>query len=124
MFRHIIFWSAILISLAASGQNLTRLDANNGFRKFKFGMSPTQFSNLEISTSTDLKFRGVIEYKYKGNDIKNFYGVKIDEISLSFYKNKLYQIMVSFGTIDRKYSDNEYTLVDDALRGCFWYKHP
>lgn len=116
--------SAILVilfnvSLFTSGQSLAKLDINNGFRKLKFGMTPAQIGSLELDNSLTLKFNGVKEYIYTGNDITDFYGVTINRINLSFFKNKLYHIMVQFGDIYRKYSDRDHELVDDALRGAF-----
>lgn len=116
MLRQIIFFFITFLPIFASGQSLTNLDKNNGFRKFKFEMSPTQIKNIKkISATSTLNLRGVTYYTYTGSDILEFYSVKIEEIKLSFFNNRLYQIGISFGSIFRKYTDNEFSLANEAL---------
>jgi hypothetical protein len=58
-------------------------------------------------------------YYYTGRDITDFAGVSIDQISLAFFKNKLYQINVSFGTIFREYRIDQFDLVQNNLEANF-----
>jgi hypothetical protein len=101
-------------SLSLFSQNLAMLDKVNGFKKFKFGMNKNEFSNLK-ETQTNIIMNDVKNYDYTGSDIKNFYGVPIDQINLSFYKNKLYQIRISFGTIYEEYTISQFNLVKQNL---------
>jgi hypothetical protein len=102
----------------ANAQTLDRLDNNNGFRKFKFGMAASKFDSLKTS-NTSLKLRDVKFYDYLGKDISEFYGVRIEGIALGFYQNHLYQIQVSFGTNYREYSTSEFALVQTGLEANF-----
>lgn len=111
----ICFTSFIQFTL---GQSLDRLDNNNGFRKFKFGMSPTQIKDL-TKTESIRPLKDVVNYKYTGDDINNLYSVKTDKITLSFYKNKLFSIMIGLGSIYRKYEDFEYEIIQKALKANF-----
>jgi hypothetical protein len=81
-------------------------------------MSASKFSDLEKS-NTSVKLRNVQFYQYFGKDITEFYGTRIEGISLGFYKDHLYQIQVSFGTVYREYSLSEYTLVQEGLEANF-----
>lgn len=100
------------------GQNLSKLDINNGFRKYKFGMSPKQMANIKKEDYSP-KRQNVDVYSYTRNDIDMVYGVKIDRISLSFFKNKLFSIQVVLGSIYVKYEDQEYAMIQDALESNF-----
>lgn len=83
-------------------QTNSNLDIKNGFNKFKLG------SDISLNKSK-LKFHvkdknNVSFYKYKGQDIISVFGVKIQEISVGYYKNKLYTISVDFGSIENNIS--------------------
>ena len=104
--------------VSAHAQTLERLDNNNGFRQFKFGMPASKFDSLETS-NTSIKLRNVKFYHYLGKDISEFYGARVESISLGFYQNRLYQIQVSFGTVYREYSTSEYALVQTGLEANF-----
>ena len=91
----------ILLSQICFCQSTYNLDKINGFKKFKFGTNLNSYSNLEHSAN-ELKLKGVKHYAYKGNDIKEFNGVPITGIQLAFYKNILYEITVSFGSLTKE----------------------
>jgi len=114
--KYLISVTLLLFTIQVSlfCQNLDRLDKTNGFRKFKLGSSLLSFSNLKVEPDK-IKLKGVTHYIYNGNDITDFYGVPIEYIRLSFYKNKLYQITVSFGTVFKEYRYEEFDLVQTNL---------
>lgn len=104
------------------GQNLDKLDSNNGFRQFKFSSSPSQIKNIE-RTADIIKLKDVVSYEYIGSDIKTIYGVKVSKISFQFFKNKLYSISVKFGSLTDEYDEQEYRLMHYALQGSFGSKY-
>lgn len=110
----ILLISLLIIPSVLLSQNLDRLDKVNGFRKFKLGSNYSSFTNLKVQP-TNIKLNGVTNYFYTGTDITDFYGVPIEQISLTFYKNRLYQINVSFGTIFKEYRYEQFDLVQTNL---------
>jgi len=119
MRHHFLFiLSILLFPIFLFSQNLDKLDKINGFRKFKLGSNVSSFTNLKVQP-TNIKLKGVTNYTYIGNDILDFSGVPIEQISLTFYKNKLYQIHVSFGTIFKEYRYDQFDLVQTNLEANF-----
>lgn len=118
--RHFMLFvlSFSLIQGSVFCQSLDRLDKVNGFRKFKLGSNVSSFTNLKVQP-TNIKLKGVTNYIYNGTDIADFYGVPIEQITLSFYKNRLYQISVSFGTIFKEYRYDQFDLVQTNLEANF-----
>ena len=104
----------ILYPISIFSQNLAMLDKVYGFKKFKFGTSINKYADLE-DVPTKIVLNNVKMYRYTGNDLKNFYGVPIDEIKLSFYNDKLYKISVSFGTIYDEYTLSQFNIIKDNL---------
>lgn len=97
-----IFIILLFTFLTSNAQSLLSLDQKNGFKHFKFGSEFSTVKNVTKSnysnpTNTDIK-----EYLYTGSDITSISGVNIDDIKLSFYKNKLFSIRVSFGSFEIK----------------------
>ena len=113
-FKFLLLTFLFLCPFYVFSQNLTLLDKVNGFKKFKFGMNKYQFPNLE-EAPTKIVLNNVKMYKYTGDDIQSFYGVPIDEIKLSFYDGKLYQVGISFGTIYDEYTLSQFNIVKDNL---------
>jgi len=103
-------------------QSLSKLDSNNGFRGIKFGMSPKQFSTLE-EVKTSIILKDVTGYSYRPAKKEYLQGVPIEEIRLSFFKNKLYYISLSLGGIYDKYTDSQFKMVQDALISAFGNKY-
>ena len=118
--KHPFFISLMLflIPFVLLSQNLDKLDKVNGFRKFKLGGNFSSFTNLKVQP-TNIKLNGVTHYIYTGNGMTDFYGVPIEQISLTFYKNKLFQINVSFGTIFKEYRYEQFSLVQTNLEANF-----
>jgi hypothetical protein len=102
------------LSTDCLAQNLDRLDATNGFRKFKFGMLKSQFAHLS-DHQTSIHQRDVTICDYNGHDITEFTGIKIEAILLGFYKNRLYQINISFGSPLKEYASSEFKIVQSGL---------
>lgn len=96
-------------------QTLDKLDLTNGFKKFKFGLSPSQFSNLQEEKKVQIKLKDVKNYNYIGDDITDFHGVKVESIHLSFYKNRLYKVNVNFGSLFKEYTISEHSMVQYGL---------
>lgn len=102
MKNFLIFLAFFFSSFIIFSQTNTNLDNKNGFNKFKLG------SNFNLHKS-NLKFQtkdknNVSYYTYIGQDIKSVFGVKIHEILIGYYKNKLYTISVDFGIIENSQS--------------------
>lgn len=93
----------------AFSQSIQNLDLKNGFRQFKLGSSPTQIKNIVPQENQFSQNPNVKTYDYVGNDIQYIVNVKIDKINLSFFKNKLFMISVSFGNME---SETDFTYVD------------
>ena len=108
-----MFFTLILLS-----QTLGRLDRIHGYRKFKLGDNISSFSNLKFEV-IPIKLNGVKNYVYTGKDITDFYGVHIEEITLSFFRNRLYQISASFGNVLKEYSVEQFDLVQTNLEANF-----
>ena len=105
----------LVTSLTCFCQFSAKLDANYGFKIFKFKQSPSQIQNIKKIIENIIPQKNVTTYKYIGPDIRFFNGIEISEIWLDFYKNRLYQIKVCFGTIKDEYTIEEYTIVQNAL---------
>lgn len=92
---------SFLISNLIFGQSVNDLDIKNGFRHFKLGSSPSQIKNIVKQENQFSKNPNVVAYDYVGNDIDYIFNVKVDEVNLSFFKNKLFSIRVSFGNLEQ-----------------------
>lgn len=113
LFLSITFFSSI------TAQNITKLDQNNGFKQFKFGMAPSQIKSISPKHSTSIQLKNVTNYKYTGKEIVSVYGVNISAITLFFYKNRLYQISIAFGDIYSEYTTTQHSLVNYGLKSNF-----
>ena len=103
-----------MISINSYSQSTDRLDNLNGYRQFKFGSNPSTFKGIILQPNY-VKFKGVTNYSYTGNDIHDFYGVPISSLTLSFYNLKLYMISIGFGTSQTEYSYSQFDLVMSNL---------
>lgn len=106
-------------SLPLHAQTITKLDEKYGFKQFKFGMSPKMIRNITKKTATADNNPNVTEYTYNGSDLGSLYTVKVQRVTLTFYKNKLYTIMISFGSPDKEYLESEYNTVQYSLEKLF-----
>jgi hypothetical protein len=94
--RYLCFLVILLLN-NLEAQSLKDLDLKNGFRQFQLGSDISQVSNIIKDENQFSKNINVKQYLYVGEDIDNIFNVEIDKISLSFFKNKLFSINVSFG---------------------------
>ena len=90
-----IFFSNFILA-----QSVNDLDIKNGFRHLKLGSSPSQIKNIVKQENQFSKNPNVVAYDYIGDDIDNVFNVKVDKVSLSFFKNKLFNISVTFGNLE------------------------
>jgi hypothetical protein len=76
-------------------QNAQTLDAKNGINKFKLSsfleIHKANLKELSDSSSASIKW-----YAYIGTDVPKVFEYKVKQITLGYYKNKLYKIFVSF----------------------------
>lgn len=115
----LIFLSQLVIS-----QTTNDLDVKNGFRNFKLGSSPLQNKNIVKNDFQNPSFPDVVAYKYNGTDLESIFGVKVESIQLSFFKNKLFSIRVSFGDIGKSFELHEFNSIRGFLEqvyGTKWY---
>ena len=115
----LIFLSQLVIS-----QTTNDLDVKNGFRNFKLGSSPIQNKNIVKNDNQNPSFPDVITYKYIGKDLESIFGVNVESIQLSFFKNKLMGIRVSFGDIGKSFELHEFNSIKGFLEqvyGTKWY---
>lgn len=108
----------VLNSIACCSQSIEELDRLNGFKQFKFGLSPGQIKNITPAPN-DLSLKNVTCYSYIGSDISTLGSATISKISLSFYKNQLYRIMVSFGTSSRPFTSDQFSVIKDIFSSSF-----
>ena len=101
MKRTTIITILFLLSNFIFGQSVNNLDVKNGFRHFKLGSSPSQIKDIAKQENQFSKNPHVVAYDYLGYDIDNIFNVKVDKISLSFFKNKLFNISVTFGNLEQ-----------------------
>ena len=91
----------LFISNLILAQSVNDLDIKNGFLHFKLGSSPSQIKDIVKQENQFLKNPNVVAYDYVGNDIDYILNVKVNRVSLSFFKNKLFSIIVSFGSLEQ-----------------------
>jgi hypothetical protein len=119
----VIFLSVLLLnSIICSAQSLDELDNLNGFKQFKFGLSPKQIENITPSAN-DLPLKNVSWYNYTGKDISTFGGATVSKISLSFYKNRLYRVMVSYGNRSNPFTADQFNVIRDIFSSSFGKKY-
>lgn len=114
----------IFLSQIAISQTINDLDIKNGFRNFKLGSSPLQNKNIIKNDFQNPSFPSVVAYKYNGTDLESIFGVKVESIELSFFKNKLFSIGVSFGDIEKSFELHEFNSIQGFLEeayGTKWY---
>ena len=105
----ILIFLFILSSQLCFSQTLNDLDVKKGFRNFKFGMNPSQFNNLGLENINFNNNSKVKIYIYYGDDIEYVCNIKVDEIRLLFFEEKLCSITIDFGNFVRS---EEFKLQD------------
>lgn len=99
----------VIVFANAFTQSTQNLDVKNGFKHFKLGSSPSQINNLVPQEQQFSQNPNVKAYDYVGTDIQYISNVKIDNIVLHFFKNKLFMIAINFGDL---YTNSDFTYVD------------
>lgn len=125
--KRLLLICILILTNTAFGQSLNSLDIKNGFRNFKFGTSPAQIKNIVKESRQSSKNPYVVDYNYIGNDIKNVFNVKVDKVTLSFFKNKLFNITASFGNLENLedfelYEYNSILFALERTYGTRWVK--
>ncbi len=118
----IIFFSNSIVA-----QSVNDLDIKNGFRHLKLGSTPSQIKNIVKQENQFSKNPHVVAYYYVGSDIDNIFNVKVDEIKLSFFKNKLFNISITFGNLEESkdfevYEFNDILSALERTYGTNWVK--
>ncbi|MGV0968963.1 hypothetical protein ACTS9U_13410 [Empedobacter falsenii] len=117
--KKIILLSILIITTnVLNAQSLAQLDIKNGFRNLKLGTPPSSISN-KISVKTN--FDNVKIYKYTGKDINSVYGIKVSEIKLHYYNNKLMTITINFGDAfdGPEFTISQYNSIITSLEGVY-----
>jgi len=93
----LLCFASCVFSQVVQPAYINPLDAKNGINKFKLcSFFDLHKANLkEILNQKDTKVKW---YTYTGNDVDSVFEYKIKQISLGYYKNKLYKIIVLFDT--------------------------
>lgn len=117
--NHFTLLFFILLQYVSIGQTSYRLDDKNGFKHFKLGSPLNSIKNI-VKQESILPLKGVTTYKYIGNDITEYSGVKIENIDLDYFQNKLYKINIRFSNFtNNDYSITEFNTVTAALVSSF-----
>jgi len=101
--------------ITCQAQSVNVLDAKNGFKQFKFGLAPISLKNIRKITEFGKKIKNMTYYEYVGTDMETQYDVKVNSILLTFFKNKLAIIEVTFGSPTVEYTEDEYYKVQSFL---------
>jgi hypothetical protein len=91
------------------GQATHDLDAKNGFKHFKLGVSPSQIKNIIPQEKQFSQNPNVKAYEYIGKDIQFVSNVKVERITLHFFKGKLFIITIEFGKMKTR---TDFTYLD------------
>ncbi|MFK8280593.1 hypothetical protein ACI76Q_09695 [Capnocytophaga canimorsus] len=100
--KKIFIFICIILSNMIIAQTTEDLDAKNGFRHFKFGSSSSQIKNIVKQENQYSKNPYVTVYDYVGTDIKTIFNVDVEDVTLTFFKDKLCSIQVFFGSLRLK----------------------
>lgn len=117
----------ILFSNIIFAQSLNDLDIKNGFRHFKLGSDPSQIKNIIKQEEQFSNNPNVVAYDYIGENIEDVFNVKVDKVALHFFKNKLFNISVTFGNLIKStdFEIYEFNNILSALEGSYgteWVK--
>jgi hypothetical protein len=118
-----VFYFFLLISSISFSQNLNNLDLKNGFKHFKLGSSPSMNKNIERNQGKEDRMYknnpNIKCYDYIGTDTQSIFNVEIESIFLTFYKNKLMGIFVSFGRPGNDFEKKDYDYVFYSLENAY-----
>jgi len=95
----------------------------NGFRDFKLGSTQSQIKNISRDENQYSKNPNVKSYIYNGQDIKTVFNVEVGTITLDFFQNKLFSIMVSFYDVNSKnqFEQFEFNDLKSSLEKLYGY---
>lgn len=113
----------VLTNLCSFGQSVNDLDLKNGFRSFKLGTSPSENKNIIKVEKQNPAFPNVVVYKYLGKDLESVFGIKVESVKLSFYKNKLFSISINFGDFGKSFELYEYNTILSTLKQVYGAKY-
>lgn len=115
--KFILFFFISIAPVYSLAQSVINLDIKNGFRNFKFGTSPSQYHSIKKLSKTK---ESITNYEYLGKGI-TIANISVQYIILTFFKNKLAQIYISFTDSYRgqSFSDDDYKAVVGTLRQAF-----
>lgn len=82
----------------AVGQGKKSLDSDFGIAKFKL---ETPYSLYKADLEYFDTDKQGIEYYIYQKDVKEIFGLPVEQIGLGFYENKLYTISIGFGVLDK-----------------------
>lgn len=102
----------ILFSINSFSQSTDNLDIKNGFKQFKLGTKPENYSKIKISNPS---YKNTVVYDYVGNDITELYSVPIKRITLHSYKDQLMQITIWFSDKETEYTEENYETIQNYL---------
>ncbi len=104
----------LFFALPTLAQTTQDLDKRFGFRHFTLNQDISGIQDIAEQKNKDNNPR-VKNYVYLGDDLSHLVTVPVDEVSLSFYDNKLMIIKISFTDLDSGYSDEEYQTINNEL---------
>jgi hypothetical protein len=108
----LLFASLITKKSIAQYQGLENLDSKYGFNKFKLEDPISKYKNSVKYLSVDND--GVKEYLYTGPSIGKVFGYfDLEELHLSFYKDKLKEINLVFGYLTEQ---NEQYIYNELIK--------
>lgn len=105
-----------LFSINSFSQTTKDLDEKNGFKQFKLGTKPENYSKINISIES---YKNTVVYDYVGKDINELYSVPIKRITLHFYKEQLMQITIWFSDQETAYTEDNYKTIQNYLIATF-----
>ena len=136
---------ALLLNLANSGNNLSRsqayvpppvskmLDEKNGFKDFKFGMTPQEARAVLPPTAvTERPGANATDFLYRATPVNRIGDFSTDALSLSFFGGDLYRLDLSFSAFPNEileackanygepFDDEGWTQGEKKLRARSW----
>ena len=111
----------LLLNISSFAQDLNFLDSKNGYKKFKFGKTPEEITEIKKVTWNEVGFkaRKSLWYQYVGKDITTFFDSDIRDLDLYFFNKKLFQISISLGELTEDFSLQEFEELKNQLSAIF-----
>jgi len=94
-FLFMLCFAQLVFSQVVPAPNIQPLDAKNGINKFKL-CSFLEIHKANLKETPNLNDARVKWYTYTGTDVPTVFEYKVKQLSLGYYKNKLYKISVQF----------------------------